>query len=196
MYNNKSSSAQDWSRTLSSTEKGKTIKTIGIMSQDIVNYSATINSINFKGAGSSSSNGSSGGGNTSTAPASTKYTFSQMKYNTSYGVSYSVNSSGALSVSYQGQYKEIKYDLPSNINLSSYSAIVINASSPNGQTAIKFYDAGGKEVFVQYNIKSSSAQDTTISLSSSQKANTIKTIGVMSQDNSNYSATINSITFR
>jgi hypothetical protein len=200
-YNIKTSSAQDTTVTMDSAKKGNTIKTIGVMSQDTSNYSATVNSITFKGASTTTSSGgtSSGGtssGGTSTA-STTKYTFSQLSYaSNGGGITYSVNSSGALSVSYTGQYKEVKYNLPSNINLSSYSAIVINASSPNGNTAVKFYDASGKEAIVQYNIKSSNAQDTTITLTSAQKGNTIKTIGVMSQDTSNYSATVNSITFR
>jgi endo-1,4-beta-xylanase len=211
MYNNKSSSAQDWSRTLSAAEKGKTIKTIGIMSQDTANYSATINSVAFNGGTASgttnnnttnnnttnnNNNNTTNNNNNSTPAGDVKYTFSQMSFSSQTGTTYSVNSSGALSVSYQGQYKEIKYNLPSNINLANYNSIVINASSPNGQTAVKFYDTAGKEAFVQYNIKTSSAQDTAINLTSAQKGNTIKTIGIMAQDNANYSATINSITFK
>jgi hypothetical protein len=191
-------------KSLSATEKGKTIKTIGVMSQVTGNFQANINSVTFKGASASTSTNTNTNtntnnntnNNTSSGTTTNKVTFNDMTFSSNSGTSYSVNSSGALSVSYQGQYKEVKYNLKNNVNLSSYSSIVINASSPNGQTAVKFYDASGKEVFVQYNIKTSSAQDTTITLTSAQKANTIKTIGVMSQDTSNYSATVNSITFK
>ncbi len=134
-------------------------------------------------------------------PASSKaatqatYTFRDFTYVSSYDLTYSVNSSGALTVNYQGQYKEIKYRLPGNIDLSNCTSIVINASSPLGRTAFKFYDTSGAEAFVQYNVQSSSAQNTTITLNSTQQGKTVNTIGVMSQDAANYSATVNSITF-
>ena len=212
MYNNKCSSAADWTKTLSSTEKGKTIKTIGIMSQDTNSYSATINSITFKGVGSSSSTpatttaattaaATTTKAATTTAPASTsssgtKYTFANLTFSSNVGVSsYSV-SNGSLNVSYGGQYKEVKYNLPSNMSLANINSIVVNGVSANGQTAVKFYDTSGAEAFVMYNNKCASAADWTKTLSSTEKGKTIKTIGIMSQDTNSYSATINSITFK
>jgi endo-1,4-beta-xylanase len=196
----KGTSATEQSITANHNQGGKNGVTVELICvNDNGKWDVLVDWIEIGASSGTSSGGTSSGGTSGgTAQASsTKYTFSQLSYaSNGGGISYSVNSSGALSVTYQGQYKEVKYNLPSNINLSSYSAIVINASSPNGQTAVKFYDASGKEVFVQYNIKSSNATDTTITLSSAQKGNTIKTIGIMSQDTSNYSATINSITFK
>ncbi|MDR2965264.1 MAG: glycoside hydrolase family 11 protein [Treponema sp.] len=200
MWNNRSSSATDWTKTLSSAERNNTVARIGIMSQDTGSYSATINSVTFRGAGSSS-----GGGNT-TPPSNNNpppnnnsgstFTFSQMSFQSNQGVSsYSV-SNGALNVNYGGQFREVRYNLPSGVNLSSINQIVVNGTSANGQTAIKFYNSSGTEVFVMWNNRSSSATNWTKTLSSSEKNNTITRIGIMSQDTGSYSATINSVSFR
>ncbi|MCL1823901.1 MAG: glycoside hydrolase family 11 protein [Oscillospiraceae bacterium] len=216
-YNNKSSSATNWTKTLSASEKNNTITRIGVMSQDTGTSSAVINSITF--------NGVSGGTTTTQAPAQTAattttrapaatqapatttaaannssgnlvYNFGNMSLNKNAGASsYSV-SNGTLTVNYGGQYKEVIYNFPSNVNLSSYSAIVVNGTCPNGNTAFKFYDANGKEVFVMWNNKSSSATNFTLNLSAAQKNNTIRSIGIMSQDTGSYSAYIGQVTFR
>lgn len=131
-------------------------------------------------------------GYTAYAATNTTYTFNQMTYYSSYGLNYSVNTSGALTVNFEGQYKEIKYTLPSTINMTDCNSITINAVSEFGNTAIKFYDASGNEVFVKYNCYGSGTQNYTITPNSSQ---TIYSIGIMSQDTASYSATVHYITF-
>lgn len=153
---------------------------------------------NTYGDASGGGNGGSGngGGSSSASSGDTRYTFSDLTFNSNVGVSsYSV-SNGSLSVSYGGQYKEVKYNLPSNLSLANCGSIIVNGQSANGQTAVKFYDTSGKEAFVMYNNKSANAADWSKTLSSTEKGSTIKTVGIMSQDTGNYSAVINSITFK
>ncbi|MDR2044956.1 MAG: endo-1,4-beta-xylanase [Clostridium sp.] len=124
------------------------------------------------------------------AATDTTYTFQQMTYASSYGLTYSV-SGGALTVNFQGQYKEIKYNLPNTVSMVGCTSIKIDIKSDEGNTAIKFYDTGGKEAFVKYNCYSS-RQNYTLVPSDGQ---TIGAIGVMSQDTADYSATVYSVTF-
>jgi len=210
MWNNRASSATNWTRNLSASDRNNTVSRIGIMSQDTGSYSATINSITFNGVNVS------GGGSTTQPPAQTttttraaatttappassgeqRFTFANMSLNRNVGVSsYSV-SNGSLNVNYGGQHREVIYNLNSSVNLSNRNSIVVNGTSANGQTAIKFYNASGSEVFVMWNNRASSATNWTRNLSASDRNNTIARIGIMSQDTGSYSATINSVTFR
>ncbi|MDR2532681.1 MAG: glycoside hydrolase family 11 protein [Oscillospiraceae bacterium] len=127
--------------------------------------------------------------------ASTRYTFANMSFASNQNASsYSV-SNGSLNVNYGGQHREVRYNLPQAINLANCTSIVVNGQSANGQTAIKFFNASGQEVFVMWNNRASSATNWTRNLSAADRNNTITRIGIMSQDTGSYSATINSITF-
>ena len=99
-------------------------------------------------------------------------------------------------VYFENQYNEDKYDLPSNLSLADYNTIIVNGSSADGNTAVKFYNANGQEAFVMWNNKCSNATDWYYGLRAEDKNQTIKTIGIMSQDTGKYSATINSVTFK
>lgn len=123
--------------------------------------------------------------------ATTTYNFNNLTFKSSYGLTYSINS-GVLTVNFQGQYKEVKFDLPSTINLANCSKITINALSETGKTAFKFYDTSGNEVLVNWNCMGTGNQNYSIT---SSVASTIKTIGIMSQDNVNYTTKVNSINF-
>lgn len=124
--------------------------------------------------------------------ATTTYNFGSMSYNSGWGVSSYYVTNGALKVSFTNQYGEVKYTLPTSISVSSVSSITVNANTSGQSTAFKFYDANGSQLFVQYNCSSYSNAD--INVTPSGNGN-IKMIGVMSQSNSRYTATVNSVKF-
>lgn len=132
-----------------------------------------------------------------TDPRNTRRTmnFNQFEYDSHHGLTYSVNDAGALSVNFSGQHQEIKFNLPSNINLAACIEIAVNGISANGQTAVKFYDTEGKEAFVMWNNRTAVVSDWAIALTPAERNVTIGSIGIMSQDSNAYSATINSVTF-
>lgn len=119
------------------------------------------------------------------------YNFNNFTYKSSYGLTYNI-SNGTLNVNFQGQYKEIKFNLPNTINLADCNKITINAISENGNVAFKFYDANENEVLGKWNCKGMGSQNYTITPNSTS---TITSIGIMSQDNSIYSAKVSSIQF-
>lgn len=126
-----------------------------------------------------------------TFAATTSYNFNNLSFKSSYGLTYNI-SNGILNVNFQGQYKEIKFDLPTTVNLAFCTNIIINAKSEAGNTAVKFYDSSGKEVLVKWSCKGTGTKDYSIVPTTTAS---IKTIGIMSQDNSYYSAQVNSIKF-
>ena len=125
-------------------------------------------------------------GNTAKA-AWNAYYFGNLTYVSQWGVSSRSVTDGALKVTFNSKYGEVKYSLPNAISLSAIESITIGAGTGGQETAFKFYDAGGKELFVKYNAKNWGYDDFEITKSGSGY---IKTIGVMSQSSSTYTATI------
>lgn len=125
-------------------------------------------------------------GNTAKA-AWNAYYFGNLTYVSQWGVSSRSVTDGALKVTFNSKYGEVKYSLPNAISLSAIESITIGAGTGGQETAFKFYDAGGKELFVKYNAKNWGYDDFEITKSGS---GSIKTIGVMSQSSSTYTATI------
>ena len=115
------------------------------------------------------------------------YYFGNLTYVSQWGVSSRSVTDGALKVTFNSKYGEVKYSLPNAISLSSIETITIGAGTGGQDTAFKFYDAGGKELFVKYNANNWDYDDFEITKSGS---GSIKTIGVMSQSSSTYTATI------
>lgn len=91
-------------------------------------------------------------GNTAKA-ALNAYYFGNLTYVSQWGVSSRSVSDGALKVTFNSKYGEVKYSLPNAISLSSIESITIGAGTGEQETAFKFYDASGKELFVKYNAK-------------------------------------------
>lgn len=118
--------------------------------------------------------------------ASTAYYFSNLSYNSKWGVSdYSV-SEGALKATFTTLYGEIKYNFPEDIPISDLSSISVGANTGGKDVAFKFYDASGNQLFVKYNANCSSYTDFYITASGS---GSIRTIGIMSQAESSFTAT-------
>lgn len=125
-------------------------------------------------------------GNTAKA-ALNAYYFGNLTYVSQWGVSSRSVTDGALKVTFNSKYGEVKYSLPNAISLSSIQSITIGAGTGGQDTAFKFYDASGKELFVKYNANNWGYDDFEVTKSGS---GSIKTIGVMSQSSSTYTATI------
>ncbi|MCL1823883.1 MAG: glycoside hydrolase family 11 protein [Oscillospiraceae bacterium] len=127
----------------------------------------------------------------------TKYNFNQLRVIPRSDINTLINSNGILNINYIGtsQYREAKFVLSEAINFANCNSIIANAFSAEGRIAVRFYDISGEEAFVIWNIKGSSAKDYTWTLSAADKTKIIRTIGIMSQEAGNYSATVNSITF-
>ena len=84
------------------------------------------------------------------AQAATKtYDFNDMSYSTSYGTEYSVDENGALNLTFEAQYQEIRYSFPAPIDMSLCNGITVTAESADS-LAFKLYDTAGEEVFVDY----------------------------------------------
>lgn len=125
-------------------------------------------------------------GNTAKA-ALNAYYFGNLTYVSQWGVSSRSVTDGALKVTFNSKYGEVKYSLPNAISLSSIRSITIGAGTGGQDTAFKFYDASGKELFVKYNANNWGYDDFEVTKSGS---GSIKTIGVMSQSSSTYTAII------
>lgn len=87
--------------------------------------------------------------------ATTRYTFHDLTYSTSYGTTYSVDSSGALNLTFEEQYMEIRYSFPTPLDMSTCNSITINAKAAE-DIAFKLYDTTGEEAYVKYNCSGSS----------------------------------------
>lgn len=120
---------------------------------------------------------------------SKSYDFSGMTYNLSYGVDYSI-SSEQLNATFLGKYQEIRFYLPETLDMSNCKSVTFNAKSTNGNISFKLYDTDGKETSVRYNFKADG--DCTFTPDSTAKVNCI---AIMSMENYNFSATVNSVTF-
>ena len=124
------------------------------------------------------------------------YTFSDLNFYRSIGyLSYYVKDD-SLNVKYGMRYDEVKFSIPRNMSLKKINSIIVNGTSINGHTAIKFYDEDDAEVFVMHNNISSNPVFWVMPLKPEEKEMTIRTIGIMSQDAGKYSAKINSIIFK
>ena len=124
------------------------------------------------------------------------YTFNELIFDSNIGVKSCFIKDNCLNIDYEGQYEEIKFNFPHNIDLSNVNSIIIKGLSKNGQTAIKFYDINDEDAFVMYNNKCLNFSYWIENLDSIMKSKTIKSIGIMSQDNGKCSAIINYIVFK
>lgn len=118
------------------------------------------------------------------------YNFNNLNYQSAWGVTYSV-SGGSAALSFSGQYREIKFSLPVTLDMSQCTNVTFNASSPNGPIAFKLYDTSGNQAAVNYNFNSATSNVSFAPNSSAQ----VNSIGIMAQGTTNYSATVNSVTF-
>ena len=81
--------------------------------------------------------------------ATQTYDFNDMAYSTSYGTAYSVDADGTLSLTFEGQYQEIRYSFPTPINMNLCNSITVSAETEDS-LAFKLYDDAGEQVFVEY----------------------------------------------
>lgn len=118
------------------------------------------------------------------------YDFSQMTSDYSRGAEYTLSGTSA-NISFGGKYKEIQFVLPKTIDMADCSAVIFNGNSTNGKTAFKLYDVDGIEVAVIYDFKSNG--DCKLVPDTTTKVNRI---GIMSMESYNFSAIINSVSFK
>ncbi len=118
------------------------------------------------------------------------YDFSQMAFDYTRGTEYTLSGS-SVNLSFGGKYKEIQFLLPETIDMAECSAVTFNGDCTNGKTAFKLYDVDGNEVAVIYDFKSNG--DCKLVPDTTTKVNRI---GIMSMESYNFSATINSVSFK
>lgn len=121
-----------------------------------------------------------------------EYYFSNLSYASQWGVSSRSISNGALKATFSSMYGEVKYTFPDAISVSNIQSMTVGANTAGQNTAFKFYDASGKQLFVKYNASCKSYTDFSIATSGS---GSIKSIGVMSQSSTSYTATVYNIKF-
>lgn len=135
-------------------------------------------------------------------PVELTYDCSELEYLTSYGTDYTVNSDGSLDVAFQGQYNEVKFILPDEIDMSQCEYVTVKVKSEYADTSVKFYgkelkeDVWCRELFANWNCKGKGALKYDIYPGVEDVA---YGIGFMSlneaEDYSKYKATIYSVTF-
>lgn len=128
----------------------------------------------------------------SAGPTELTWNFKDFSYSTSYGTTYTVESDGAITLQYAGQYQEIKLDLPQDLDMSYCTRITVKMKSEAGPLAIKLYDEGYNEIFVQYNLTTSGVSDITLMPVLNTKAHGI---GLMANEATCTDAVVYSFTF-
>lgn len=190
---------------------------IGIMAQDIADdyssYVATVYSVSFDVEGGSKAPAATATPAPTKTPAATAtpvptkapaatttpskaadltYDFNDFSYNSSYGTSYKVGSDGSIAIQYDGQYQEIKLDIPKVLDMSYCTGITIKMKSEQGPLAFKLYDEDYSEVFVQYNLTTSGVDSLELYPELSKK---VAGIGIMANEATAKEATVYSVTF-
>ncbi len=125
-------------------------------------------------------------------PADLVWNFHDFIYSSSYGTTYSVETDGSIVLTYEGQYQEIKLDLPKELDMSYCDLITVNLKSEAGPLAIKLYDTDYKEVFVKYNITTNGAADVSLTPELTTK---VRGIGLMANEATCTDAVVHSFTF-
>ncbi len=68
------------------------------------------------------------------------YTFNDLKYVTSYGVNYTINKDGSIDLQYEGQWQEIKFRYPEEIDMTRCTGVTVKAKSEYGNICFKLLD--------------------------------------------------------
>lgn len=130
------------------------------------------------------------------------YTFNDLAYLTSYDTNYTVLGNGSIDLQFDGKWKEIKFTLPNSVDLKSCEKVTVKAKSEYANLTVKLYDeailadAYCGEVFRKYDCMGNGIIEYELI---PDVTSTIHGIGLMSldevADNSNYKATVYSVTF-
>ncbi len=130
------------------------------------------------------------------------YTFHDLKYLTSYGTEYTVNSDGSMDVKFENQYQEIKLLLPEAIDMSQCEYVTVKAKSEYSDVSVKFFgeefidNPYCNELFCCWNCFGEGVIDYEVYQETDAK---VYGIGVMAlnvaEDYEQYKATIYSVTF-
>ncbi len=135
---------------------------------------------------------------TPSGPATLTYNFNDLKYNSSYGTTYTVLEDASISLQYTGIYQEIKLALPVTLDMSYCTGVTVKLKSETGNLAVKLYDEDFKEVSVNYNCKTTGIGEAAVPYDAATK---VAGIGLMAcesnlEDYSLFDATVYSITFQ
>ncbi len=126
------------------------------------------------------------------------YDFNDLVYQGSYGTVYEVQADGSIELQFEGQYQEIKLNLPEEIDMAHCHEVTLKAKSAFAPLSFKIYDASGNQIFVEYNCKSESEEATDFVLAP-DIAEKATGIGLMALDQvddfSQYKVTVYSVTF-
>jgi len=125
-------------------------------------------------------------------PVDLVWNFKDFVYSTSYGTTYNVETDGAITLQYAGQYQEIKLDLPTDLDMSYCTGITVKMKSEAGPLAIKLYDEGYGEIFVQYNLTTTGIAEVSLKPVLTTKAHGI---GLMANEATCTDAVVYSFTF-
>ena len=125
-------------------------------------------------------------------PTDLTWTFKDFTYSSSYGTTYTVEADGAITLLYAGQYQEIKLDLPQDLDMSYCTGITVKMKSEAGPLAIKLYDEGYGEIFVQYNLTTNGVAEISLKPNLTIKAHGI---GLMANEATCTDAVVYSFTF-
>lgn len=106
-----------------------------------------------------------------------------------YGTEATTNGDGSVSLTYDGQYQEIKYSLPDTIDMSNCKKVTLKYSSEEAGLCIKLYDANLTELFVQYGITGSGEIELNPAITDKVSA-----VGLMANDSA-MTASVTSIFF-
>ena len=130
------------------------------------------------------------------------YTFKDLKYVTSYGVEYSVKEDGSLDLQFAGQWQEIKFQFPEEVDMTNCTEVTVKAKSEYGNISFKLFgenflnDPYCAEEYIYAECKGTGSKD--YKMTPFVQGN-LYGFGIMAmetpEDASAYTATVESITF-
>ncbi len=132
------------------------------------------------------------------APTDTEFTydFNELIYTGSYGTVYDIKADGSVDLQYEGQYQEIKFAIPDEIDMSYCEQVSIRLTSAYAPISLKLFDGAGAQVFVEYYMMSDTVTEIQLT---PNIMDTVSGIGLMAleavEDFDRYQATVYSITF-
>lgn len=130
------------------------------------------------------------------------YTFKDLKYVTSYGVEYSVKEDGSVDLQFAGQWQEIKFHFPEEVDMTNCTEVTVKAKSEYGNISFKLFgenflnDPYCAEEYIYTECKGTGSKD--YKMTPFVQGN-LYGFGIMAmetpEDASAYTATVESITF-
>ncbi len=125
------------------------------------------------------------------APAASGHTyqFKDLTVAQVYGTETAFETDGSVSLTFDSQYQEIKYSLPTTIDMSKCEKVTLKYTSNEAALCLKLYDDAFNQLFVQYGITGSGEMELNPGI-----ADKVSGVGIMANDSA-MKASITSITF-